>query len=311
MLTYNGTNVESVTYNSANAETVTYNSIEVFTQNRSVVLLERASFKTEYSVAPPPYDSSGYNYGEEAPTKTYVYTVNLGDLEDYNRLEFRWNNDGSLTTYGSVKGTFRIDDGSEQLLYEGLDKQGYRSVDISNLSTKNSKLYFTLTAKSESSYKGYISMAAMTIINVTLFGGTRPSPGPEPEEILILKSVTINSGHSASQGGDDPPVRSAEYTIQLGDISAFSKLIFNWNNRGSLNTFGGNRGYYTLYAKNNITKTLFENTEEYKNGTETIEIGTLSGNAVITFYAYAKSESSDPGWISSAVLNISNVKFIR
>lgn len=307
-ITYNGTELDSLSYNTTEIDICNYNSEEVFTRNKSVVILESVTIKTDMSQVPPPYDSGGYNFNDNAPEKTRTYNIDLGDVTEYTRVEFKWDSSDSINAYGDISGKVRLSTESDYaVLYSEDDRSGNYSIDLTEI-TGEVVLQFLLSAKSRSNYRGYTSLSAVLIQNVTIYKGSR-KPSPEKEEVLILSSATIDSGNSVSDGEHDAPAKWGRYQIRLGNVTPYTNLIFDWDNKGTNAPFGIVQGqwYFKIDNIEQSRHNLFDTLNEVSKR-ETIKVGTISGDVYLIFETYAKSESSNTSWPARSVLNVKNVK---
>jgi len=105
--------------------------------------------------------------------------------------------------------------------------------------------------------------------------------------------------------GGSAPEKTATLTISLGDTTGFDAVKFNWNNDGSINTYGDISGKITW---NEETITLFDDIGQ--SGEQILEFYTGMPESLV-FDLKAKSSSSYNLYISEAHLNLINVMLIK
>ena len=314
-ITYNSTAVSDISYNSNDISEGTYNGTTVFTDNQSVLIIESYHLETETSVVPPPYDEGGYNYSATAPEKTALASLDLGDITNYNYITFEWNNIGTANGYGDFNGWVIIDGVRLDLFNNVIYNQDRISatIDVSSLSGSQ-MMDIHLSAKSRSSYRGYVTRASVNLYNIS--GSTAPTPEPETD----YSNFTLESGDSRVPGPYDEngynyngtaPTKTETYILNLGDVTDLSEVSFHWDNTGSA------QGYGDVYAKykglDDSDVILFKKTVEgagdvnVSYGDVTIDLTSYTGNKSIVFTVYAKSRSSYRGSVSHVTLNVSNI----
>lgn len=304
-ITYNGTSVAVLSYNTTPISQATYNTTPVYASGN--ILIESYSLATDSSMVPPPYDENGYNYNATAPEKTAFASLDLGDITAYTQITFEWDNEGSSNSYGDIS-CWAIIHGQRVDVYSNTFSGTRRftaTIDVSSLSG-NQTMDIHLSAKSRSSYRGYISRATINMYNISASSGAIPDPGTTLADFTVDSGVSVVAPPYDANGYNynaTPSAQSNTYTLTI-DTTDKNSLTFNWNNTGSTNSYGTNYGKYTDIDSNDVI--LFEDSIS-GSGSVTIDISSYTGSQSIVFTAYAKSNSSYSGNQSRAVLNIKNI----
>ena len=186
-------------------------------------------------------------------------------------------------------------------------------VDVSSLSGSQ-MMDIHLSAKSRSSYRGYVTRSSVNLYNIC--GSTAPTPEPETD----YSNFTLESGDSRVPGPYDEngynyngtaPTKEETYTLNLGDVTDLSEVTFHWDNTGSAQGYGDVYAKYKGLDDNDVI--LFKNTVEGAGdvnasyGDVTIDLTSYTGSKSILFTVYAKSRSSYRGSVSHVTLNVSNI----
>lgn len=307
-VTFNGTALSSISFNETALSQVSFDGTVVFSGSQDEIIATNVTYGSGASVAPPPYNSEGYNVDTMPPEKKVMHTISLGDVTNYDKIIIDWDNQGSVNSYGEIS-AYAVVKGTRYNIFDDLDKSGHKEINIGSLTGATSLDIFTV-AKSLSAYNGYISESVINLKNVVLHAG---SVEPTPPVV----SLTVDSGTSKvpppydengyNYDGVAQGVTASDYiTIDTTDKTT---ATVTWNKNGTNNDYGIIEAKYTIggvdttiFAENS----LFDTHSELANPF-TIPISSYTGSQTITFTASAESKSTYGGWSSKAVINIESV----
>ena len=233
-ITYQNTQILTLAYESVDVSTATYSSQIVFQRNASIDIYGSFTISAS-SVAPPPYDENGNNYDTPAPLATDEKTISLGDVTNYDYIVFKWNNTGSYVPYGSCSATATIGEETITLFDQAGSAKQKTKIDVKDLSGVYS-IKFKVTAKSNSTYRGYGCGSTLNVEYVQGIIGTGETPTgvsfpnfqvgkvdsfAPPPYVSPTEQYNIN-------GYEGAPVYET-YTLDLGDVTNYSTLTFTWD----------------------------------------------------------------------------------
>lgn len=166
---------------------------------------------------------------------------------------------------------------------------------------------------------------AITYQNVQIQGLTKGSTTVDTatyQNTLVYSrsgSVLINAGFTKQVSSVAPPPYDENgynydtaapnvietVNIDLGDISSYDYLTFDWNNDDSYNFFGWVEAKVVI-GDNVITQTIFDSANP-TSGTKKIDISELSGEYVAHFTVRAQSRSPYMYYGTRTTLTVSNI----
>ncbi|MBO7449050.1 MAG: hypothetical protein J6U54_01665 [Clostridiales bacterium] len=129
----------------------------------------------------------------------------------------------------------------------------------------------------------------------------------------ILKTKSMQSGVSVApppyndEGynvNESPQEKRTLYSIPSGldPNTRYDKIIFQWDNNGSVNSYGEISAYVVI---NGIRRDIFSEID--KSGKCEIDISSIATPSTIDFFVVARSLSAYRGYISNSVLNVYNL----
>lgn len=306
--TYNGTAILNMLYgpNETSMTLATYNGNTVFQRNLITIIADKLHYDSGWSNAQPPYNAQGYNTTTLPPEKLVLNSVSLGDVTNYNKIKFTWDNEGSLNSYGEIEG-YVIFRGTRRNLFDGIEQHGTVEIDITGI-TGQQTLDVWLRAKSLSAYSGYVSDATVNIYNLSLYAGVQPEPAPE---VIPDSAFTVNSGISSVPGPFDSNgyhydtpcpemVQTHAFTV---DVTSISTLYLRWNNTGTYNDVGIIYGGYSIGG---AYTELFSSALPL-SGLATIDVSSLTGTLTLTVKALAQAQTSYGGFQTKTIVNIESI----
>ena len=251
---YGNVTIDTLHYGTTNTDNGYYGSTKVFgggsSSSPDVVVTASAKVETEQSQIPGPYDSEGYHYGAEAPTRTAEINISLGDVTNYNYIQLDFDMSKSYNSFGTAYAYVSLGSnrtgylfGSWTYGYTLNTKKARMFIDVSDL-TGNQTLRCYAYAKSESPYRGYCSKTVVEFTNVIKTN----------KSFLTLSSGTVSGNNNTE----------SIYLVMLKDARNKSSLSFQWQNTRA------NDGYSSFGSGTSIEKavsstaTLYD--EEYCEG---------------------------------------------
>lgn len=306
-VSFNGTTLTGLYLNGSAATTASFNGTTVFAGSTEEVIVSTKTVRSGVSVAPPPYNSEGYNVDTLPPEATKMEQISF-DASTFHKITFEWDNKGSVNSYGEIS-AYVVLRGTRYNLYSDLDKSGKIEINTSSLSGTQTLDIFAV-AKSLSAYSGYISESVVNLKNVI---GHTQGVTPTPEVI----SFTLDSGTSSApppydENGynynDAAPELKVEKHITV-DVTDKNTLTMNWQRGAACNddygiiscSWGINESYTNLFRKTN------QDYDYDADNSQTRDVSSMTGNITLDFYVEAQSLSPYRGWNSRSVLQVDSI----
>ena len=134
------------------------------------------------------------------------------------------------------------------------------------------------------------------------------------QSVLIIESYHLETETSVvpppyDEGGYNysatAPEKTAGASLDLGDITNYNYITFEWNNKDSGNAYGDIKGWVIIYG---VRLDLFTNIIYNQDRIfAAIDVSELTGSQMMDIHLSAKSRSSYRGYNSKAVLNLYNI----
>ena len=307
-VSFNGTTLSSISFNETALSSVSFDGTTVFSGSEDEIIATNVTYRSGISVAPPPYNSEGYNVDTLPPEKKVMHTLSLGDVTNYDKIIIDWDNQGSVNSYGEIS-AYVVVKGSRYDIFNELDKSGHKEINIGSLTGTTSLDIFTV-AKSLSAYNGYVSESVINLKNVVLHAG---SVEPTPEVIsFVLSSGTSVAPPPYDSNGynyDTPAPELKEYKHITVDVTGKSTLTMNWHiDNSSNNNYGIIIGAWGI--NESYTNLFIDTNQDYHDeaANPIVEnISSYSGNITLDFEVTAQSLSPYSGWNSRSVLKVDSI----